>query len=349
MKKVPEDEQFRFGNGGCLGSSERYRIPIKIENSVVLIWLSVVQCGSLGCLLGKDWLEALGAVLDFTGKRMQLKFLFPDRWIRLSKMRVGHFALNLLPVSLASWPKLSSLPWVATGRSGICEVQCEGRMQLKLQRLKHELAVPSHADVVQHFIPEHLHSPDLGPKDGVPQQRSKPDFAAMDAAAVQDEGEIAVALERSAALVGAETLLEVPSTASADGVIPGRLEDTGSGHDGAWDVAVASASSAHEALHGDSPEGCSEVAVTDGHSRGLSRRRPGEPCHRDDQEAQQGEDEGGSRHGGSSPGESGRGRTPRTSSAASGTTRRPTPAQRRATQARSATPSRDRAHGYHRV
>ena len=90
VKKVPEDEQFRFGNGGCLGSSERYRIPIKIENSVVLIWLSVVQCGSLGCLLGKDWLEALGAVLDFTGKRMQLKFLFPDRWIRLSKMRVGH-------------------------------------------------------------------------------------------------------------------------------------------------------------------------------------------------------------------------------------------------------------------
>ena len=149
-------------------------------------------------------------------------------------------------------------------------------------------------------------------------------------------------------MVGAETLLEVPSTASADGVIPGRLEDTGSGHDGAWDVAVASASSAHEALHGDSPEGCREVAVTDGHSRGLSRRRPGEPCHRDDQEAQQGEDEGGSRHGGSSPGESGRGRTPRASPAASRTTRRPTPAQRRATRARSATPSRDRAHGYHR-
>ena len=205
VMKVPEDEQFRFGNGGCLGSTERYRIPIKIENSVVLIWLSVVQCGRLGCLLGKDWLEALGAVLDFTGKRMQLKFLFPDRWIRLSKMRVGHFALNLLPVSLSSWPKLSSLPWIATGRSGICEVQCEGRMQLKLQRLRHELAVPSHADVVQHFIPEPLLREEIGPRsDGVsPRRRPYPGAAAMASHDEPDEGEDSVALERRAALVGA--------------------------------------------------------------------------------------------------------------------------------------------------
>ena len=349
VKKVPEEEQFRFGNGGCLGSSERYRIPIKIENSVVMVWLSVVQCGSLGCLLGKDWLEALGAVLDFSGKRMQLKYLFPDRWIRLSKMRVGHFALNLLPVSLSAWPKLSALPWVTTGKSGICEVQCEGRMQLKLQRLKHELSVPSHADVVQHFIPEPLCPEELGPREdaGVP-QRSKCSSAAMAADAGKDEGQIAVALERSAAVVGAEAFPEVFTSAPADGVFPGGLEEPGSGHDGAWDVAVASASTSVGALHGDPLERSHQVEVTHGTSRSFHRGRDDQPSNRDDQEAEQGEVEGGSRDGVPSPAASERGREVGTPSATSRTSRRSTPAQRRTPRASSTTSSQYRAYGHHR-
>ena len=62
--RVPKNEMFRFGNGGCLVSRERVRLPLCIFNKVILVWVSVVPSPSLGCLFGKDWLESLGAVLD---------------------------------------------------------------------------------------------------------------------------------------------------------------------------------------------------------------------------------------------------------------------------------------------
>jgi hypothetical protein len=60
--------------------------------------------------LGKDFLESLGAVLDFVGNRMQLKFL-GDRWIPLSKMKAGHYGLNLLPADPSTWPSLTAESW----------------------------------------------------------------------------------------------------------------------------------------------------------------------------------------------------------------------------------------------
>ena len=51
--RAPKKEKFRFGNGGTLLSSERVRVVIK--NQVVLVWISVAPCDTLGCLLGKDF------------------------------------------------------------------------------------------------------------------------------------------------------------------------------------------------------------------------------------------------------------------------------------------------------
>ena len=60
-------------------------------------WASVVPSPLLGCLFGKDWLESLGAVLDFVGQRLKLETLDKTKWVKLSKMRAGHFALYLQP------------------------------------------------------------------------------------------------------------------------------------------------------------------------------------------------------------------------------------------------------------
>ena len=78
IHRVPECERFRFGNGGQLTSQERVRLPFVIAGKIVLVWVSAVPCSSLGLLLGKDALDALGALLDFMGNRLQLQLLAPD-------------------------------------------------------------------------------------------------------------------------------------------------------------------------------------------------------------------------------------------------------------------------------
>ena len=57
-------------------------------------------------------LEALGAVIDFSGKRMQLKVIGDGLWMNLSRMAAGHFCMNLLPQNLREWPPLSEKSWI---------------------------------------------------------------------------------------------------------------------------------------------------------------------------------------------------------------------------------------------
>ena len=65
MKTKPEHETFRFGNGGTKVSLQRWRLPIVIGGRVVSFWTSVVDVRSLGLLLGRDFLEAVGADISF--------------------------------------------------------------------------------------------------------------------------------------------------------------------------------------------------------------------------------------------------------------------------------------------
>ena len=130
VDEKPCRDYFRFGNGGVLESLRRLRIPVLVQNQVVLLWLAEIPCASLGCLLGKDFLESLGATLDFPSKKVQLRYV-SDGWIPLSKMRAGHFSMNLLPKPLTSWPTLTSQSWHVVGVGGCCEVQCEGRVSWK--------------------------------------------------------------------------------------------------------------------------------------------------------------------------------------------------------------------------
>ena len=145
VKKEPESERLRFGNGGVLRSSERIRLPFLIAGRVVLLWVSNVPCPSLGCLAGKDALDALvdalGALHDFLSNR-----------VRLSRMNAGHS-------SLSQWPPLTEKPWIATGKGKVCEVQSETRMQWMLKKLKRAWTGDSsghETQVTEHFVPELL-------------------------------------------------------------------------------------------------------------------------------------------------------------------------------------------------
>ena len=96
-----EDELFRFGNGGSQKSSQRVRVPIMVGNSLVLVWISVVKVPSLGLLLGRDFLDAIGAVLSFSRKMLRADKL-DGYLIPLKQLMAGHFALSAALLKLAA-------------------------------------------------------------------------------------------------------------------------------------------------------------------------------------------------------------------------------------------------------
>ena len=119
VKCEPEKETFRFGNGGTQVSKERWRLPTMVGGAIICFWTSVVPVASLGLLLGRDFLEAVGAVMSFSRKALRCDHL-DGKEIPLSQLTAGHYALHLLP---SSWPGLGSQKWRRFGLDGILEVQ----------------------------------------------------------------------------------------------------------------------------------------------------------------------------------------------------------------------------------
>ena len=114
-----ENELFRFGNGGTQRSSVRYRLPVMVGNNLLAVWVSVVKVPSLGLLLGRDFLDGIGAVISFTKQKLRPDFL-DGKLISLSQVAAGHFALSLVP---STWPRLGGLRWRRWGPDGILEQQ----------------------------------------------------------------------------------------------------------------------------------------------------------------------------------------------------------------------------------
>ena len=178
---------------------------MKILDQVILIWLCEIPCNSLGCLLGKDLLESLGAVLDFYNKKICWQH-FGSRRTSLSKLKAGHFSLNLLPHNLSKWPSLSSQSWHDVGIGGVCEPQCDGKMSWKCQRLaggKMPDDSPGDLNMVVHYIPEPYFSRDFQADSDVPGPLRT--FGGSDAIASNVEPpdlQAAMALEGSSPLAG---------------------------------------------------------------------------------------------------------------------------------------------------
>ena len=114
-------ENFRFGNGGLVTSSRRWRLPALVNSKLILVWISIVPVGTLGCLLGRDFLNAVGGVLDFAAKTLQCTFLSSEAHPqRLNQMSAGHFILPLIP---KGWPRPLSGRWRHCGLDGMIELQ----------------------------------------------------------------------------------------------------------------------------------------------------------------------------------------------------------------------------------
>ena len=147
IKFESEDELFRFGNGGSQRSSQRVRVPIMVGNSLVLVWISVVKVPSLGLLLGRDFLDAIGAVLSFSRKMLRADNL-DGYLIPLKQLMAGHFALPLLP---RRWPGTGRDPWRRFGQDGVIEVQAS-----RLEWLKRKLNFKGGATPISNKPREHL-------------------------------------------------------------------------------------------------------------------------------------------------------------------------------------------------
>ena len=241
IMEKPVRDYFRFGNGGILESQKRIRLPIVVKNQVVLLWLAAIPCGSLGCLLGKDFLESLGATLNFSSKKLQLKYL-TEEWTPLSKMKAGHFSLNLLPKPLTSWPTLGPLAWHVVGVGGCCEVQCEGRVAWKAHNrlVDRSTDVDGDLNMVVHYIPEFFSSSSSWQlEDDAQSLRDLPDRFAMATSSAADGCQEDLALEGSDAVVGATSIPALPARALAGGHECGGVEDPAQGHGATQGVAEA--------------------------------------------------------------------------------------------------------------
>ena len=143
-----ESEMFRFGNGGCVSSSKRWRLPIMVGSTLALLWVSIVPVTSLGCLLGRDLLDALGAVLDFARRTLCCEYL-NERTICLEQMLAGHFRLKLLP---NFWPAPCHERWRRVGFDGVLEVQI-GRQEWLRRRVSMQDSLQGHRH--EHLLTEH--------------------------------------------------------------------------------------------------------------------------------------------------------------------------------------------------
>ena len=147
---VAEQENFKFGNGGTLPSSTRYRLPAVVAGQLVGIWVSCVPVSSLGLLLGRDLLDGLGGVLDFGQKTLLCKLFAGRPPVPLERLSAGHLALTLIP---EIWPAVTRGRWRKIGPGGVleCSITCS---DWAAQLLRLPRAAPSDEEAHNHNMTE---------------------------------------------------------------------------------------------------------------------------------------------------------------------------------------------------
>ena len=145
VKSQTEHETFRFGNGGTKISLERWRLPTVIGGQVICFWVSLVDVPSLGLLLGRDFLEAVGADISFLRREMRCEHL-DGHPIALKQLSAGHYLLPLVP---SSWPAVGDHRWRKLGPDQVVELQMSAKQWLShFLRLKgsqaHEVCPHDH-------------------------------------------------------------------------------------------------------------------------------------------------------------------------------------------------------------
>ena len=126
ISKTDETETFKFGDGGTQVSHERWRLPMMIADVLVCFNVSIVPVPSLGLLLGRDFLETLGATMDFSRKIIKFDFI-GSAAIHLKQLTAGHYLLPLLP---QAWKRVGPQRWRKFGIDGVVELQLSTRKWL---------------------------------------------------------------------------------------------------------------------------------------------------------------------------------------------------------------------------
>ncbi|CAE7641422.1 RE2 [Symbiodinium sp. CCMP2456] len=103
VRTVTEKEAFKFGNGGVTPSYERWRLPGILCGRLFAFWVSIVPVPSLGLVMGRDWMEAVGAVIDFERKVLECRRLFEGS-LELFQLRAGNGSAVSFPVVLTVFP-----------------------------------------------------------------------------------------------------------------------------------------------------------------------------------------------------------------------------------------------------
>ena len=130
IREVPESEAFRFGNGSSTPSFARWRLPALLDQKIFLFWVSVVDVRTLGLLLGRDLMEALGIRLDFERKLLDCRRLGVHDF-SLEQMRAGHFMLPLLPHDVTNgWGEEPRFRFKRLGLDGVVELALTHRVWL---------------------------------------------------------------------------------------------------------------------------------------------------------------------------------------------------------------------------
>ena len=159
----PEHETFRFGNGGTKVSDMRWRLPTVIGGRLFCFWCSVVPVPSLGLLLGRDFLESIGADLSFSRRELCCERLGAEK-IQLKQLAAGHYLLPLIP---AAWPGVGSQRWRRIGQDGIIELQMSTpdwlnycfKGQRSLRAAKHDHLLTEHSVQVGNLVCTVMSSP----------------------------------------------------------------------------------------------------------------------------------------------------------------------------------------------
>ena len=121
-------------------SRKRWRVPALICDKIVCVWIRP----SLGLLLGRDFLDAVEAVIDFSAATLTCRALDGSP-MKLERLSAGHLALKLIP---EKWPALGKqFRWRRLGPDGVLEFPLHCRLwaeQLMRARRRGQALAPAH-------------------------------------------------------------------------------------------------------------------------------------------------------------------------------------------------------------
>ena len=106
-----------------------------MAGELVLLWVSSVSVATLGLLIGRDVLDAVGGILDFSERTLSCR-AFGNKTARLLQLSAGHLALPLIP---ESWPHVPKTRWRKLGPDGVLEtvIGCKQWAQQLLRGVSH--------------------------------------------------------------------------------------------------------------------------------------------------------------------------------------------------------------------